>query len=71
MIRVFSDQTNNSTPVNTTDPTVATQANPTVTPLTITYKLPEFVLPANSTITALTPTITGTLPNCSISPSLP
>jgi hypothetical protein len=70
--RVFSGQPVNATATTTSNPVSTPPPTTTVIiPFSITYTLSQYVFPANTAITALTPTITGTLASCAVTPALP
>ncbi len=61
-----------STPTTTTPANpVATPTSPVVIPFSLTYALSQYVFPTNTAITALLPTVTGTMTSCAVTPSLP
>ena len=70
--RVFSGQPVNATATTTSNPvSIPPPTTTVIIPFSITYTLSQYVFPANTAITALTPTITGTLASCAVTPALP
>jgi Putative Ig domain/NHL repeat len=58
--------TSQTSGANPTNPNI-----PNVTPFSVAYSLSQYVYPANTAITALTPIVTGTMTTCAVTPSLP
>lgn len=69
--RVLSGQSPTTTPATTTSNPTNTPSTPVTIPFSLTYTLSQYVFPTNTAISALLPTVTGTMTSCAVTPALP